>query len=1121
LSRTLHPSLPLPLDSAPTATPLPPPSQTLDGRQAVLQDMDGKQVSRTFTRTASLGAGAELTVGGFDVEVVHPVDAAEVRSGRIFIATFAGTAVAAAMPAPPAPSALKPRPLLHGPPAARLLPPAPPKGALGSSDHDATDGAPDALPAKENVPLPAMPRARLGVGAGLTRPLTARPRNDPSAPGALVLQAAPPAASDAASASASPGAAVVVDPFLTAVLRPHQRVGVRFLWECITGLRGTGSCGGILADAMGLGKTLQTIAVLWTALKQSSAGGTSPLVNKAVIVCPSSLVANWRAEFKKWLGDERCRPLAVTQLGKSASAAVVDFAQGSSSVHPVLIISYEMLRKHAAALTAASASGRVGLLVCDEGHRLKSSGGNKTIDALEALPAKRRLLLTGTPVQNNLEEFYAMANFVCPGFLGTLPAFKRTFEAPIVAGRDKGATRAASGLGAERAAELAARTSAFVLRRTAEILDKYLPPKTEAVVLCRLTPLQLALYRGVVAALARGSGSGGGGGGDAGADPNVLLALTLLRKVCAHPDLVHPALATSGILSQPASRAGTPTPEEGEAAAAARVKKPRAAVEAEEGEEDEDGGAMASDEEGEVAGGDADRDADADAELGGDDEEGDEFDLSALKGGGAAASKRGRQPSSSSSSSSSSTTTAALPASARDTILACFPPGYVPGLLSPKTGPAATAGAGASVLHSSKLVVLDRLLSLVRASHPSDRVVVVSNYAQTLDVVEGLFRLRGWPLLRLDGSTPGPARQELVGRFNDPSNASAFGFLLSAQAGGVGLNLIGANRLVMLDASWNPAVDKQALARVWRDGQKKHVHITRLLSAWTIEEKILQRQLLKEDMADALGGGGAGDAGAGPDGDGAAGSGAAGGHSRLSRAELKELFGLDASGGGGAASAKMTAGAASSAAGVVTRGPAGVSGVYGCDTAGVLAKGEGGKGNGKGGAAAASASASASAGGATAHATSRRPHAAIIDDDDEEEEGEGAAAAASSSSAAAAASRQDARPTLRSPWPPYAGPAAVEATDTVLAAALRQSLVSSGGVGEGGPAVEAASFVRSLVFNLAGGGGTGTTGGGAGAAAAAAAAAAAPAPAAAQGFPAPAWMADEEPLTDSDEDGAA
>jgi len=159
--------------------------------------------------------------------------------------------------------------------------------------------------------------------------------------------------------------------------------------------------GCILADEMGLG--IQTVALMWTVLKQSPVSSTFPLVRKCVVVCPSSLVFNWQAEIKRWLGDQRLQCLAVLKGGKGAADIVEEFCQGN--VKPVLIISYDMLRRHQAALSKCL---DFQLLVCDEAHKLKNINGNATIDALNALPAKRRILLSGTPVQNDLQEFYGI-----------------------------------------------------------------------------------------------------------------------------------------------------------------------------------------------------------------------------------------------------------------------------------------------------------------------------------------------------------------------------------------------------------------------------------------------------------------------------------------------------------------------------------------------------------------------------------------------------------------------------------------------------------------------------------------------------------------------------------------
>ena len=115
----------------------------------------------------------------------------------------------------------------------------------------------------------------------------------------------------------------------------------------------------------------------------------------------------------------------------------------------------------------------------------------------------------------------------------------------------------------------------------------------------------------------------------------------------------------------------------------------------------------------------------------------------------------------------------------------------------------------------------------------------MSSFTSNLDYVASLADLRDWKYFRIDGRVKNSDRQPLIDRFNSVTDCTPL-FLLSSRAGGVGINLIGASRLIMLDADWNPAVDLQAMARVWREGQKKSVFIYRLFTLGTIEESILK-----------------------------------------------------------------------------------------------------------------------------------------------------------------------------------------------------------------------------------------------------------------------------------------
>ena len=163
----------------------------------------------------------------------------------------------------------------------------------------------------------------------------------------------------------------------------------------------------------------------------------------------------------------------------------------------------------------------------------------------------------------------------------------------------------------------------------------------------------------------------------------------------------------------------------------------------------------------------------------------------------------------------------------------------------------ATRGADGDRAASGKLDVAFALLAHLRARPAKERAVLVSTSTVTLDACARECEARGWPAARLDGSTPAGERQGLVNAFNRP-RSDAFVFLLSTRAGGCGLNLVGASRLLLLDPDWNPAADEQAMARVWRDGQKRPVHVYRLLGAGTVDEKIFMRQLGKHDVNDGV-----------------------------------------------------------------------------------------------------------------------------------------------------------------------------------------------------------------------------------------------------------------------------
>ncbi|KAG2537718.1 hypothetical protein PVAP13_9NG268073 [Panicum virgatum] len=161
--------------------------------------------------------------------------------------------------------------------------------------------------------------------------------------------------------------------------------------------------------------------------------------------------------------------------------------------------------------------------------------------------------------------------------------------------------------------------------------------------------------------------------------------------------------------------------------------------------------------------------------------------------------------------------------------------------------------------YSGKMILLLDILS--KSSELGDKVLVFSQSLTTLDLVEfylsklqikgkeGKCWKRGKDWYRLDGSTPSSDRQNLVEMFNDPENARVKCTLISTRAGSLGINLHAANRVVLLDGSWNPTHDLQAIYRVWRYGQTKPVYAYRLMAHRTMEEKIYKRQVTKEGLA--------------------------------------------------------------------------------------------------------------------------------------------------------------------------------------------------------------------------------------------------------------------------------
>ena len=151
-------------------------------------------------------------------------------------------------------------------------------------------------------------------------------------------------------------------------------------------------------------RTLSSAALIYTLIKTHITAKAEPTCKRVIVVCPCSLVKNWDNEFTKWLGKGGVRSLALAEADRKKVEKDIDtFVR--TNMFQILIASYECIRTHVKRLMKNCPNGTscCDLLVCDEAHRLKNSD-NQTSRALDSIPVKRRVLLTGTPMQNDLQE---------------------------------------------------------------------------------------------------------------------------------------------------------------------------------------------------------------------------------------------------------------------------------------------------------------------------------------------------------------------------------------------------------------------------------------------------------------------------------------------------------------------------------------------------------------------------------------------------------------------------------------------------------------------------------------------------------------------------------------------
>ncbi|KAL3104153.1 hypothetical protein niasHS_002180 [Heterodera schachtii] len=382
---------------------------------------------------------------------------------------------------------------------------------------------------------------------------------------------------------------VFVAEHLTNVLQPHQIGGVKFMYdniiESLETFHKSAGFGCILAHSMGLGKSIQAITFLEIFIRITGK-------RRVLLICPVNVLQNWHNEFNRWMPEtdaETARPIRHFELfviGDSVKtlenrAQMIENWYQSGGV---LLLGYEMFRLlvHQCELLGEKSTqrkkaskkqplrtvydladdlGKINeqekaqmtqkdelqrnirqallspgpdLVICDEGHRIKNLNTEVSC-ALSAINTKRRIVLTGYPIQNNLTEYFCMVEFVRPSYLGSKKDFQLMFDKPIRNGSCTDSAKSDVKLAKQRIHVLCDMLRGFVQRRSQHLLKKILPENREFVVLLRKSELQHSLYRAFHHFASEQISVGE-------SSFNPLKAFAICLKIANHPDMLYAAL---------------------------------------------------------------------------------------------------------------------------------------------------------------------------------------------------------------------------------------------------------------------------------------------------------------------------------------------------------------------------------------------------------------------------------------------------------------------------------------------------------------------------------------------------------------------------------------------------
>ncbi|XP_007936801.1 DNA excision repair protein ERCC-6 [Orycteropus afer afer] len=310
--------------------------------------------------------------------------------------------------------------------------------------------------------------------------------------------------------------------FLFRKLFKYQQTGVRWLWELHCQ-----QAGGILGDEMGLGKTIQIIAFLaglsYSKIRTRGSNYRFEGLGPTIIVCPTTVMHQWVKEFHTWWPPFR---VAVLHDTGSCTHKKETLIRDIAHCHGILITSYSYIRLMRDDISRHDWH----YVILDEGHKIRNPNAAITL-ACKQFRTPHRIILSGSPVQNNLRELWSLFDFVFPGKLGTLPVFMEQFSVPITMGGYSNASPVQVKTAYKCACVLRDTINPYLLRRMKSDvkMSLSLPDKNEQVLFCRLTDEQHKVYQKFIDSKEVYKILNG--------EMQIFSGLVALRKICNHPDL--------------------------------------------------------------------------------------------------------------------------------------------------------------------------------------------------------------------------------------------------------------------------------------------------------------------------------------------------------------------------------------------------------------------------------------------------------------------------------------------------------------------------------------------------------------------------------------------------------